>query len=187
MTDVIDRWCILRMSSGSTLQVARSLAEAGYQVWTPVETLKRRAPRSKVTREVTLPIMPGIVFAEAGRVQDLAALSHAPSLTYLRWNSETKRMEMHGCPYFSLFKYDGRYPLVADRHLDPLRQAEHRGRPRSQGPLLAVGDAVRHPAGMLGGLVGVVIKAHRKKAVVLFGSLEVEIEMSDLLPVKTAA
>ena len=40
---------------------------------------------------------------------------------------------------------------------------------------------------MLGGLVGVVIKAHRKKAVVRFGGLEVEIEMSDLLPVKTAA
>ena len=40
---------------------------------------------------------------------------------------------------------------------------------------------------MLGGLTGVVIRAKRHKAIVAFGTLEMEIEMHDLLPAKSAA
>lgn len=184
---VSDRWCILRMAGASTMSVAQSLSDAGFEVWTPIETQRRRAPRSKALKDIVLPIMPGIVFANAVRLDDLIAMSRSPALTYKRWNSETKRMEMHGCPHFSVFRYDGRFPLIADRQLDALRQAEQRGRPRSLGPVVEVGDVVRHPAGILGGLKGVVTSTRRRTAMVMFGSLEIEIEMHELLPAKITA
>ena len=182
-----NRWCILRTAGSNTLSVARSLDESGFSVWTPVETQRRRAPRSKDVREVVMPLLPGMLFADASRLHELLTLSRSPALTSKRWNSETKRMETHGCPHFSLFRYDGRFPVVADRQLDALRQAERRGRSKAEGPLVKVGDEVPHPAGMLGGLTGVVIRAKRHKAIVAFGTLEMEIEMHDLLPAKSAA
>ncbi|KKW92260.1 hypothetical protein YP76_10030 [Sphingobium chungbukense] len=187
MTDMNDRWCILRMSGAATLPVATALTETGYRVWTPVELQKRRRPRSKATKEVTLPLMPGIIFAADDRLHDLVTMSRSPSLTYQRWNPETERMEIRGCPYFSVFRYQGKYPRIADRTLDPLRQAEQRGRFRAKLPTFKPGDNVRHPVGMLGGLTGVVLKVKRRKAVVMFGSLDLEVEICDLLPAKTAA
>jgi hypothetical protein len=186
-TDPYHRWCILRTSGGNTLPVARSLTAAGFGIWTPVETQKRQKPRSRVMTEITLPIIPGIIFARDDRLHELVTMARAPALTYLAWNPDRKRMERHGCPHFSVFRYQGKYPRIADRYLDPLRQAEQRGRPRSIVPALNRGDTVRHPSNMLGGLIGIVQKTKGRYAAVLFGSLEMDIEMCDLMPVERPA
>jgi hypothetical protein len=180
-------WCILRMSAGSTLLVADALRETGHDVWTPTEMQKRRIGRRREVQEISLPITPGIVFARAERLHDLLALSRSPAATYQRWNGETKRMEIRGCPHFSVFRHQGKVPMVADRSLDPLRQFERRARPRDLVPSYKAGDEVRSPALIFGGMIGVVQSSHRRHAVVRFGSLEVKVEMCDLLPLRAAA
>jgi preprotein translocase subunit YajC len=165
--------------------VARSLTEAGFDVWTPVEVQKRRVGREREVKETTLPITPGIVFAREDCLHDLLTLARSPVLTYLAWNPERKRMERHGCPHFSVFRHLGQYPRVADRSLDPLRQAEQRLRPREQGPLLNIGDEVRIPSSAFGGLVGIVKKVQRRVAMVRVkattGEMLIKVEMCDLL------
>lgn len=184
-------WCILRTAGQSTLSVAASLAEAGFATWSPVETQKRRAPRSKAVRDVLVPITPGIVFAKADRLHDLVALARSPALTCQRWNAETKRMETRGCPAFSVFRHDGRFARVADRLLDPLRQAEQRAKPRSSAPVFGDGDQVRIPMSAFGGLVGIVESARRRTAMVRVrattGEMLIAVDMCDLLSAQSAA
>lgn len=138
-----------------------------------------------------MPITPGIVFVRDESLNELLAFARSPTPTFLRWSSERKRMERHGCPHFSVFRHAGQYPRVADRHLDPLRQAENRSRPRETAVTYDPGDEVRIPASAFGGLVGVVEKIKRRFAMVRVrattGEMLVEVEMCDLLPIKTAA
>lgn len=191
MKDEQGRWCILRMSGGNTLSVARSLGEAGFDVWTPVEVHKRRVGRERQERETSMPITPGIVFARDSRLDDLIAMARAPTPTFLAWNPATKRMELHGCPYFSIFRHQGQYPRVADRQLDPLRRAEQRMRPRSKAATVQAGDEVRIPSSAFGGLIGVVDKTKGRFAMVritaAIGEMTVEVEMCNLIASQTAA
>ncbi|CCW20176.1 hypothetical protein EBBID32_45470 [Sphingobium indicum BiD32] len=191
MKDEQGRWCILRMSGGNTLPVARSLGEAGFDVWTPVEVQKRRVGRDRLVREISLPITPGIVFARDDRLDDLIVMMRAPTPTFLAWNPTTRRMELHGCPYFSVFRHQGKFPRIADRQLDPLRQAERRMRPRSKEATVHAGDEVRIPSSAFGGLIGVVDKTKGRFAMVritaAIGEMMVEVEMCDLIASKTAA
>lgn len=182
-------WCILRTSGGNTLPVMNALLEAGFDVWTPVEVQKRRMPRSKATREIAMPITPGIIFAREHHLNDLALMARSPSLTYRRWNSESRRMEMRGCPHFSVFRYQGQYPRVADRSLDPLRQAEQRVIPRRKAPVLEAGQEVRLPGLGFDGLVGTVQQAKGRHALVVFPgfAIPVQVEAYRLLPAKSAA
>src|SRR3546814_7537722 len=73
------RWCILRMSGGNTLPVAAALADAGFDVWTPVEVQKRRVGRKREPIGISVPITPGIVFARDSQVPDLVTLSRSPT------------------------------------------------------------------------------------------------------------
>ena len=182
-------WCILRMSSGNTLPVATALADAGFEVWTPVETVKRRVGRKREVRETTLPITPGIVFARDDRLQDLVAMCRAPALTYRKWSAERKRMEMHGCPSFSVFRHGGRFTRVADRHLDPLRIAEQQAAPRDKVPAYVAGDEVRHSGAGFDGLIGIVQQNRRQYALVMFPGFVVPVKVlaSRLLAAKAAA
>jgi hypothetical protein len=73
--DTAGTWCILRTSGGRTVPLARSLAAVGFEVWTPVRTIRRPAPgqgrrlvmsqRRKLI-DVDLAILPGFV-VRAGR------------------------------------------------------------------------------------------------------------------------
>lgn len=113
-------WCILSTSGGRTLPLARSLAKAGVEVWTPTRTIRRPAPgqrrrlvmgqRRKMI-EVDVAILPGFVFARADRLDDLAAIAHDP-------------MSRH--PAFTVFQVAGRVPLVADASIAGLREEEER-------------------------------------------------------------
>lgn len=111
-------WCILSTSGGRTLPLARSLANAGIQVWTPTRTIRRPAPgqrrslvlgRRRKMIEVDLAILPGFVFARASHLDQLAGL--ALDLT-------------HQHPVFSIFQMAGRAPLVSDASVDGLRAEE---------------------------------------------------------------
>ncbi|WP_380925447.1 hypothetical protein [Sphingomonas leidyi] len=113
-----DRWCILRTSAGRTLPLARSLAAAGFEVWTPMRVIKRAAPgqarrlvlgvRRRMV-EVEVPILPGIVFARAPHMEALAYLSLDPASEH---------------PSFSVFQNAGRAPEVSDASMVGLRAVE---------------------------------------------------------------
>ncbi|SKB27032.1 hypothetical protein [Sphingopyxis flava] len=113
-----DMWCILSTSGGRTLPLARSLCDAGMEVWAPTRTIRRPAPgqrrnllmglRRKMI-EVDVAILPGFVFARADRISDLAAIAHDPASPH---------------PSFSVFQLGGRAPLVADSSLTGLRDEE---------------------------------------------------------------
>ena len=46
------------------------------------------------------------------------------------WDTELQRMVLRGIPYFTLFRFDGRFPFISDRALSPLRAIERRRAPR---------------------------------------------------------
>ena len=59
MAETGTSWCVVRTQGGQTLSLAKSLQEAGYQAWTPAETVIRRARRSHPAQEIVVPLMPG--------------------------------------------------------------------------------------------------------------------------------
>lgn len=108
---VQDGWCILRTSGGRTLPLARSLAEAGFEVWTPTETVARlvRHGRSQVRRDIAGAIMPTFVFARERHYAALAALAG-------------NRFNQH--PPFSIFRHAGLTPFISDAAIGGVRQIE---------------------------------------------------------------
>lgn len=154
-------WCILRTSGGRTLALAESLGEAGYDVWSPSRTLRRRRPRSQKTTEIAAPIMPTFVFARAGQLHDLAVLAASPISPH---------------PSFSIFRHAGRIPLVSDREVagaraeeDKARQAEARAAAKSHRRVFPIGQPVTVTDGAFTGLEGVVEGGDGRFALVTFG------------------
>lgn len=70
-------WCILRTSGRQTLRLTQTLAEDGFNVWTPSEIVTIRSPRRNARRTATLPVMPGYVFARAEQALELLHLSRS--------------------------------------------------------------------------------------------------------------
>lgn len=112
------RWCILWTPSAHTLRLMERLRADGIDSWTPIRTIKRDAPgkrrriamgQRRLMIEVSLPILPQFVFARAERMHDLFRLIDAAMPDY---------------PFFRVFQAGGRIPLVGDRALDKLREAE---------------------------------------------------------------
>jgi hypothetical protein len=112
-------WCILRTSGGRTLPLANSLAQSGFEVWTPKRVTKRPAPgqarrlvmgRRRKMIEIETAILPGFVFARAHQLDDLARIADAA--------------EIGPYPDFSIFKFGGRAPIVGDSSVQGLRDAE---------------------------------------------------------------
>lgn len=161
MIELADRFCILRMSGPGTMRVTTSLAGAGFDVWTPVETQVRRLPRSKKTAEREMPVMPTYAFAPADRLRDLLAISAALDSQH---------------PPFSIFRHRDHFPLIAARSLLPLREAEERQREAARRrqresepiPTFPAGDLVRVQDGAATGKCGVVIEQKGRKVLVAF-------------------
>ncbi|MET3826551.1 transcription antitermination factor NusG [Sphingomonas sp. PvP055] len=150
-------WCILRTSGGRTLNLARSLAEAGFDVWTPQETLSRRVPRKKTVVDREVAILPTFVFARAVHIPELAAALALP---------------VNPHPSFSIFRYLGDIPLLADREIKNLRDVEDAARLRELKKtrnVVPVGTTVTMTEGAFAGLSGVVKKSDGKFALVAFG------------------
>lgn len=160
-------WIILRTKGRSTLSLAASLAEDGYEVWTPVQVKTVRIARANLRREVRLPLMASFVFARTRHLIDLLQLADM-AVKPRRGNG--LRQPAH--PDFSVFHHNDQIPLVHDRHLEPLREAEHRRLPKSKLKPYASGADVRITKGSFEGLSGVVESSDGKSCKVwvsLFG------------------
>lgn len=136
-----DLWCILRVGSQRTIALADSLAKSGFHVWTPVATVKRRRPRSKLHREITVPIMPSYVFARADQLPALFSEASNPATDH---------------PNFTIARWAGKIPTISDRQLDALRVEERRAIPPKKAKPYQQGDAVRVLDGAWAGLPGIV-------------------------------
>lgn len=209
-TGTAGTWCILRTSGGRTVPLARSLGASGFEVWTPVRTIRRPAPgqgrrlvmgqRRKLI-DVELAILPGFVFARSDQLHDLVRAAAA---------------ELSPHPSFSVFHQAGRVPVVRDASITGLRAAEKEARELRAAELEAETreEARRARAermrtesnrrkmlrrvtkdlpgrtevtveGMsaFDGLVGIVVEGRGATAVVQFGgSLRIEIEAWQLTP-----
>lgn len=175
-TDDQDRWCILRTSGGRTLPLARSLASAGLEVWTPVQPVTLRRGRNRKRVDVEAAMLPTFVFARAIHLGELARLRSQVSIDH---------------PPFSIFIHTGRAPLISGRSLSALRAEEERQRGRAEregakgkrydfklGSIVKVKDV----PGFVG-LTGVVEASDGKGALVRFSrTLAIEIEGWRIVP-----
>ncbi len=164
-------WCILRTSAARTLKLARSLGDAGFDVWTPTETKTVRVGRHRERRERPAPIAPTFVFARADRLADLVRARSLPGSPH---------------PAFSIFRHAGRVPLIADRDIAALHVAEDRAaaaaeRARrkaqaSQHPVFAVGERVQVKQPAFAGMTGVVEEAGKAPVINLGGTISMRID-----------
>jgi hypothetical protein len=145
---------MLRTSPGRTLSLAKSLADAGLDVWTPSEIQSRRRPRSKATFEIQAPIMPTFVFARAAIIPDLLRILALPISPH---------------PAFSVFRHLGRIPLLHDSEILNLRAVERNRLKKSHRYVFPVGGKVNVAEGNFTGLEGIVEGGDGKYALVCFG------------------
>lgn len=167
-------WFILRMSSAATLSLAEALTRAGFDVWTPVERTIGRMPRTRTEYDKAKALMPSYVFANICHFDDLARLAVVP-------NRE--------CPRFSLFRYNGGVPLIADAELGALREEEVRTRnifdrlkaKGKKGPAFVKGTHVRATSGGFEGLSGVVEDTQGQCTLVSYAGFHKPIKIASLL------
>jgi transcription antitermination factor NusG len=152
MSGHVTDWCILRCSNCKTLELAASLTDAGFEAWSPAETISRRARSGNKREEVRKPLVASFVFARANRMDDLLALSHSPTLNYRVWDSALRRMVVRGHPYFRV----SQLRLVPDGQLSNLRAIEHKRRPKGKPRAFEIGTVVRITEGGFEGLIGLV-------------------------------
>jgi len=169
------RWLILRTSGRSTLPLAASLAEDGFEVWTPAKSVTIRRARWNVRRDVTVPLMAEFVFAREDYLLDLVNMAEMP---------ERPRRGSHPAhAKFSVFYHFDRIPLVEDAALDPLREAEQDAGTLADLNYFQRGDKVLVPQGIFGGMSGIVERSDGTHTLVRFGSkLRVKISTFILKP-----
>lgn len=138
-----DRWLILRTANCKTLELAASLTEAGFEAWSPVETVQRRARKGNKPEAVQLALTPSYVFARASHLHALIDLSRNPALNYRVWDTEARRMVTRGHPYFRLFRHLGEIATIPGGHLNALRSLERKRAPKPVAKAMKVGARVR--------------------------------------------
>lgn len=167
MSEQGGKWCILRTAGPRTLPLMRSLIDAGFKAWTPVAQVKRRLPRRRDRVETPAAMLPTFVFAQADRLPELARLARSP---------------LNPHPAYSVFRFDGRVPILTDRQIEALRLAEARAVPKRRRPTLTIGTTVKPGEGAYAGLEGVVQESDGKYTLVAFGGwMNVQIETLLLL------
>lgn len=148
-----DGWCIIRCQGRATLRLAQTLAEDGFEVWTPRETRRIRIPKFNVRREAVLPLIPSYVFVRSAHLIDLLELAAMPvkprrqptGLAAARRMASASGAELtlpaHAS--FSVMKSERGIPVVADRDLQALRTLEAKRTPRRKAEPLPPGVQVR--------------------------------------------
>lgn len=168
---MIDRggeyWCILRTASVATLPLVKALGDDGYRAWTPTEVQVRRARRSIPKQEITVALMPSMVFADHARLPDLLGMARA-GMQYQVWDAQLRRMVTKGLPQFRVLRIGDRYARVADGELAGLRRAESVGLKPIKVRTLRPGVRVRMLTGLLEGLLGTVVNVRGDFARVQF-------------------
>jgi transcription antitermination factor NusG len=183
-TDVLDlgSWCILRMASGNTLRLAKSLRTAGIEAWAPIAKRVAKMPRTGAQFDKESALMPSYAFARVEHVDELLHLEHALHRAH---------------PKFVVFRHRGGIPLIADDQLDALRSEEARKhrvfekwrRRGSKPPKIAAGTEVRLPDGPFAGYSGIVERTQGQFTIVgatIFGKA-VEIQVASLLLAENVA
>lgn len=165
-----DLWFILRMSGSRTLAVADSLKGAGFDAWTPIGSSSKRKPRKPGMEAKPVPVMPTYVFARDHHLHDLLAEASRPASAH---------------PAFSVFRWDGRIPLIADRSLDYLRRGEARylRRVREGQPVkhFTDGTRVQINEGGFAGMSGMVETTKGKFTLVCFPGFSTPIKVATML------
>ncbi len=152
MTD----WIILRTAPSKTLALAASLAEAGFEAWTPMVARVWREGESRTRKSEVVHGTPGYVFTRSERLAEMLGLSRTPALRYMVWDAELKRMVSRGHPAFTVMPDAVGYAAVSDRELEYLRRAERRDRPKQLTRPYRPGEEIRVIDGPYQGLSGVV-------------------------------
>jgi transcription antitermination factor NusG len=174
-----DRWCILRCSNVKTLELAASLTEAGFEAWSPVETVQPPAKGGGKPERVLEALMPSYVFARASHIIELAELVRSPSLQFRVWDPESRRMVTRGHPTFRFMrKLDGEIATTPDRTLNALRLVERKRKPRGKVKPVAIGATVRLDEGGFAGLTGTVESIEGKFALVAFPGLPMAVKIA---------
>ncbi len=143
-----DSWCILRTKGSSTLRLARSLAIAGIEAWTPIEYQDRKSRKLGGRVETAIAVMPTYVFAHAKHLIDLLAEADA---------------QFSAHPDFSVFRYADKFPLIRDKHLAGLRAIERKAAAENKPVVFPRDESVRVPDGPFQGLTGRVIEDSKGK------------------------
>jgi hypothetical protein len=171
-------WIILRTSGRTTIRLAETLSEDGYEAWTPVETRTVRIPRHNVRRTVRLPIMPSYVFARSDNLIDLIQLAN------LKFKPR-RHANRPAHADFSVMHYHDRIPAIADDQLQSLRQLEAKRTPRikaQQRFAEGVSVRVKIEGGSFAGMKGRVERSDYGTTLVCFDSrISVKIDTSLLL------
>ena len=157
-------WCILRTGASRTLLLAASLEAAGFDVWSPVQTLTRRRGRTRERVEYAAPIMPTFVFARASQRYELASIAAQPFSEH---------------PSFSIFRHLGAIPTIGDTEIAEARRIEERGKRAArmgQRQAFTIGQPVKVTEGPGAGLSGEVVKGGDGKFVlVAFAGINMKI------------
>lgn len=172
-------WLILRTSGAKTLALAKSLAGAGFDVWTPSYVKQApkhdgRMPATVKTTERECAIAPTFVFARATHLADLMIARALPTNQH---------------PAFSIFHYAGRIPLIGDGEVQGFRDEEERNRPKvpkvpkERHRKLVTGQRVHMSDGAYAGLTGIVETAQGGWAMVAFaGGVSMKVDSWLLSP-----
>lgn len=161
-----DTWFILRTSGRSTLSLAETLGQDGFEVWTPVKRQRIQVKRTKQVKEVRLPLLPSFVFAKARHLVDLLELANMVEKPRRDPNGGRQSRPAHRD--FSVFRYLDRIPMIADRDLEPIRGKEADAAPKKAGPRFDRGTKVRVGSGAFEGLKGKVERCKSGYAIVIF-------------------
>lgn len=177
------QWCVLRTSGRSTLKLAETLTADGFAAWSPRETRLVRVARATLRREITEAIMPGYVFADVLHLVDLLELE--------RMEVKPRRGAGFGKPAhkrFTVMRHAGQLVVIADRHLQGLRQLEQKAeiariRMRKAAPFPAgvsvrVRDDVHHA---WSGMVGRVERSNSGKTKIIFHGSRIDVEITTSL------
>ncbi len=156
-------WCILRTSGGKTLALADSLGKAGFEVWTPRKVLDRKRSKKTGAPEVEIAITPTFVFARSRHVGQLSM-------------ERARQATAH--PGFSIFRFAGRIPLIADIDIIGFRaeeEAANLARRKIRHRDIEPGQRVAFKEGIYAGMTGVILKRGAAYSAVIFPDREVKI------------
>lgn len=174
-------WFVLRTAGRSTLRLAASLAEDGFETWVPVEVTIEHEPKLNLKREVRRPILPSYVFVGIANKKhpveliDLMRMAELPVKPRRGWKNGYRRDAVSGelPPHtdFRVYRRGERIFIIEDRHLNPLRRIARR---RTAAPITAPlkpYQTVRasEGAGSFHGMVGKVQVSNERETIVCFG------------------
>lgn len=155
-----DDWFVIRTAGKSTMILAQTLTEDGFEAWTPIRTEIVRVPRLNVRREIKLPMLPSFVFVRSRHLTEM--------LNMARMEERPRRGQRPAHRSFSVFHYLDSIPLIADQHLEPLRAKERDAVPKKARPGFAKNTLVRVGSGAFEGLKGRVERCKSGYALVIF-------------------